>query len=102
MKEYYEAPCRECDGDGRLANGHPNDPEAGTRRCPCCDGHGGVVYCPKQDGLGVEDLLSVKANILYEDAHAALVEEGLEPDEAAGVLKHYGYEPKPVLASGGK
>ena len=43
-------PCLYCSGEGRVYQGHPNDPEPRSARCPICRGAGleEVIYTPAE------------------------------------------------------
>jgi hypothetical protein len=96
LKAQYEAPCRECEGHGWFDTA-PGDPSGGSRRCGECGGAGVVTLSPARQGYGVEDLLSLKAKMTYEEAVVIAQEDGLDVEEADHLARHYGLTPTPVL-----
>jgi excinuclease UvrABC ATPase subunit len=97
LKKQYEIDCRECDGQGDLVLGHPADPEARVYRCDNCGGSGSETISPALKNYGLEDVLSLGANMTYEEAIAIAQEDGLDADEADHLARHYGLTPTPVL-----
>jgi hypothetical protein len=98
LKAQYEAPCRECEGHGWFDTA-PGDPSGGSRRCDNCGGSGSETISPALKNYGLEDVLSLGANMTYEEAIAIAQEDGLDADEADHLARHYGLTPTPVLAS---
>ena len=97
LKTQYEIDCRECEGYGRFSKGHPSDPDAGSYACDNCGGSGSETISPALKDYGLEDVLSLGANMTYEEAVVIAQEDGLDADEADHLARYYGLTPTPVL-----